>query len=168
MHSWKWGSALGSTGEKGTCLSDEDWGSEGLKLIELKLDLWSPNGVGEGVLKHLDLFQVLTCGNNLPLELSVLDWVGLGIGFLLVRDGCKNTSEFFVNFCTGSVGEKYVVFSLTLPWSKNPVSVRLLLDNGLQSCQKLSRHLAKVYALWYRSCHISHGWKASYRWVFHP
>jgi len=109
-----------------------------------------------------------TCGNNLPLELSALDWVGLVIGFLLVKDESKNTGEFFVNFCTGSVGEKYVVFSLTLPWSKKTVSVHLLLDNGLQSCQKLSRHPVKVYAPWYRSCHISHGWKASYRWAFHP
>jgi len=57
-----------------------------------------------------------TCGNNLPLELSALDWVGLVIGFLLVKGESKNTGEFFfVNFCTGSVGEKYVVFSLTLP-----------------------------------------------------
>jgi hypothetical protein len=63
--------------------------------------------------KHLDLFQVFNL--QLPLELSALDWVGLEICFLLVRDGYKNTGEFFVNFCTGSVGEKYIVFSLTLP-----------------------------------------------------
>jgi hypothetical protein len=49
------------------------------------------------------------------LELSVLDWVGLVIGFLLVEDESEKTGEFFVNFCTGSVGEKYEVFSLTLP-----------------------------------------------------
>jgi len=55
------------------------------------------------------------CSNNLPLELSVLDWVGLVIGFLLVEDESEKTGEFFVNFCTGSVGEKYEVFSLTLP-----------------------------------------------------
>jgi len=56
-----------------------------------------------------------TCGNNLPFELSALDWVGLVGGFLLIEGESENTGESFVSFCMGSVGEKYVVFSLTLP-----------------------------------------------------
>jgi len=113
-----------------TYLIYSDWLIEELRLIKGNLDPDELERVGGGGTWKPNISAgSVEAENNLPFELSSLD--GVLSGDLESRGEDNLAFAFWFEFFdAGSVGELIIVFSLTLPCSKNPVFPHRLLCSG--------------------------------------